>query len=1370
MDVIKTSRTSLASIDRRVGVLVGSEEQRASLVRVSDLRSLPFVVLLGEPGIGKSTVFDMEAGHEGVPVLKVRGLIAGARAAADVTLFLDALDEYRTDGQSADKVHELAHAMAAVKTPRWRLSCRSEDWRKEADIAPIQQQTTDGVPIVVAQLLPLDQVEAAAVLGALGENDPKGFLAKAEAFSAGGFLESPLSLKLLYKAVSGGGDWPRTRFHLFASAITSLAYERSYERKFTERHSPEKIIATAANICLLLLVSGARAIWRSNDEPPTNSSDMRAFLTVHDLGLDHNLLRDVLDTALFRGEGESFEPMHRTVAEHLAARALAGTVVGANGHSAIPLSRAIALITGVDGGPPTELRGLYAWFAAHLAKLDDDAGAKQLIERDAATVLAYGDAAVFATSSRQAILTNLARKDPYFRASEVGVTAVGGLAGEDLAANFAAVLTQPSDDTHRLLTVLEVLTSGRPVLSIRPLLRSMALDPARPVWQRQRAADAWLNGLDDPTSDCRTLFDALAGETVSTARESLRANLAAALPASALSVADIKSILADFQRCPEDNTVGRLFRLQRTLEADPRPELFDEPIATWLPNDTERRHSVEIESMIHHMLTASICGTADLTAARLWRWTINVRDRVSSGLPDESATALTDWLDGAPGRDVAFFDAILADDDATTGPWMPGNIYIYTTGRRPSAAIIRHVLGKATTSPTKAAAKRLLAFAVEMARHPNVDIGAYWETHDRVTKQPGCKRLLRQLTVSKIKPWRHKQHRYAVKQRRREAKHKAGNIKVLAPVLAKLRVGGWPGHLEWAAKLYFRSGDNRGDRPDGIESVAYFTDEATTDAILAGWEYLATKELVGVDATLLGTAEAEGRRYDVELAAIAGLDRLFEEDRLPNPTTIPITLAIAALKSSSVIGDQKRRKRLEKWAIDRLNLEPSAGAAELLDFWRAALASGASQISSLWRLSEDDAQGGATTQALGTLLETHRSMPPEALRSAVRAAGKHLDPARFLDLAEAALGDTTVAGEQRTIWSFVAFYLDPVSHGDRFIAEHSGEEKEVGGLFGESFSGGLIESLDKFNDRTITYREEVIVRFLGPVCSPEDSWHSGNAGRNNSLSNAVSGAIDWLSAQSHRDAGTALAGLTEVPNLAGWLPILRHAQAQHQSLRRDRDFKHPMPSTVWAAIAGGPPVNASDLRAIVTEELNRLRAELRTSDTTPWKRYWNVDSNGKVTKPLIENECRDHLLDRLRDRLKPYRIAAAVPEARRGEGTRADILMLTGAGRNLPVEAKRHYNRDIWVAASTQLQGYAADEGADGFGIYLVFWFGNDAVPTPSRPTGENGPMTATELETMLKGGLSPDLLARTDVIVFDVSNPKAPATAKPRKKRKSQA
>jgi hypothetical protein len=118
-----------ADIDRRVKVIDGEGNDDRSIERVSDLRAMPFVVLLGEPGIGKSTVLVREAANEGAFVITVRELMTGAEARPNASLFLDALDEYRTDGGTEDKVHTLANAIAKCDPPRWRLTCRSEDWR-----------------------------------------------------------------------------------------------------------------------------------------------------------------------------------------------------------------------------------------------------------------------------------------------------------------------------------------------------------------------------------------------------------------------------------------------------------------------------------------------------------------------------------------------------------------------------------------------------------------------------------------------------------------------------------------------------------------------------------------------------------------------------------------------------------------------------------------------------------------------------------------------------------------------------------------------------------------------------------------------------------------------------------------------------------------------------------------------------------------------------------------------------------------------------------------------------------------------------------------------------------------------------------------
>jgi hypothetical protein len=604
-----------------------------------------------------------------------------------------------------------------------------------------------------------------------------------------------------------------------------------------------------------------------------------------------------------------------------------------------------------------------------------------------------------------------------------------------------------------------------------------------------------------------------------------------------------------------------------------------------------------------------------------------------------------------------------------------------------------------------------------------------------------------------------------VKRRREHAKHKSENVRRLKPLLDDLRVGRPTETLDWAAQVYFCPLVSEGKHLVGVERIVHLTDQSTANAILAGWDYLATVELVGVNAAMLGTAEAQNSRESVEWPTIASLDRRFEEGHLPDPATMPISSALVFIKSGFIVEDQERRRRLERWAIDRLNLDPTLGASQLADYFDAILDAGATQLNAIGMLSEDVTRGGAVAEAIDLLLARRPAMPTKALHSALRAAAKYGDTARLQALAQAALPNTRVVGGQRIIWNFVEFLVDPIGTGERLVAENSGSD--IAELFDEPLMDGFIEAFHELDSSTRVHREAMIVQLLGRLSSPKDELVSGPVTGPARLSGTVRQAITRLASHPLPGAGVVLARLIEDGDLAEWRPSLRHAQAQQGRLQRDRNFKHPIPSVVRAAVDGGAPVNAADLRAVVLEELERLRAELRSNNTTPWKRYWNLDPHGKPTEPHIENECRDHLLERLQDRLKRYRIAAAIPEARRGEETRVDMLMLTGAGRNLPVEAKRHYHPDIWTAASTQLQGYAAAEGADGHGIYLVFWFGNEPEPTPARPDGSDGPRSARELEALLARDLGPDLGPHTDVIVFDVSDPEAPGTGAPRKKRR---
>lgn len=1334
----------IANIDRRVKIIDG-EENMSTYRSVSDLRTLPYVVLLGEPGIGKTTVFETEATNENAAIMKVRDLMTSKVLPQGGTLFLDGLDEYRVDGEKANKVHDLAQAILACNVDRWRLSCRSEDWRKAADSDPIQRRAANQ-KIVVAQLLPLNSEEAEAVLKVLGDPDPKVFLKKAEDLGAAGFIESPLSLKLLHKAVSHSGAWPSKRIDLFSSAVERLSFETNDEYKQIERASPVQIIDIASRACLILLLSGSRALWRSNGQPPAEDGDSRAYLSDYLLELNRQHLSDALDTALFRGEGESFEPMHRTIAEYLAGRDLAQVVIGKYGRAAFPLSRALALITGPDGLPPTELRGLFGWFATHLSHLGDALGAARLIRQDAGAVLAYGDAAIFNKANRIEILNNLDRNDPYFRMSDVGDTAIGGLAGEDLVEEFAKILNDQSDGTHRMLTVFEALKSGPPVFSLSPLMLSISLDPARSEWQRRNAMDVTLHIASDSKAMCRFLFDSLVDEKISSNRAALRAYLAAQMSTDELSVSDIKTVLSDYQSADDNGTSMVLYQLQKNLEKNPPLTLFDERKSNWLEEKRHGHHSFEVEHFIDHVLAEAIRSTRYLDPIRLWRWASNVRDWTWENLGKKTAAALSSWIDQVAGRDVALFRAALSEDEVSKGSWTVVNSYVATTRRHPSNAIIIDLIESAIHANSSKLAKRILQIAVHAALCNGVDSYAYWRLYDYLCRQQNTKRLLEKLTVSRIEKWRLFNYKDKKKHVQRRWKDVAANVKALLPVVEKMAMGEEVMQLDWAAQIYFERKDNRSSAA-GLERIKRRTNDEITSAILQGWGVL-LKGKFEVDSRMLGKADAESRRFFIEFPILAELDRMIDGQIELVVEELPLLVPIIILKSGSIIEHGERRTALEKIAKQRLDIEPKLSELELYNYWDAMLDAGATRLDGMWRFADPELQIQSIPDVLQNLLSNRPSMPEQALKMILRAASKNVDRSKLQNLMEKAVANPLVQGYQKIIWCFLGMALDPTQYEKKLQAELAqySAEKLIEKL------AGIFESFSPYEGNRLQY-EAAVIRVIAPFVEPGLPRKSGWVTPMMQVNDRLNSALNWIGNQSSIESLRTVGELIDDKSLDAHRNHLRHARAQILFRYRDSIFQHPLAKIIEQAIAGGAPANAADLRAVVVEELVRLRAEMHIVDNTPWKRYWNTDANGNVTEPRVENQCRDALKERLQDRLKAYQINALIPEARRAEETRVDMLVMNAAGRNLPIEIKRHYHKEMWVAASTQLQGYASDPGADGNGIYLVFWFG-EIKPTPPRSDGKRSPESANELEGMIISDLSSELRERTDVIVMDVSQP----------------
>ncbi len=111
---------------------------------------------------------------------------------------------------------------------------------------------------------------------------------------------------------------------------------------------------------------------------------------------------------------------------------------------------------------------------------------------------------------------------------------------------------------------------------------------------------------------------------------------------------------------------------------------------------------------------------------------------------------------------------------------------------------------------------------------------------------------------------------------------------------------------------------------------------------------------------------------------------------------------------------------------------------------------------------------------------------------------------------------------------------------------------------------------------------------------------------------------------------------------------------------------------------------------------------------------------------------------------------SAEPEGRYADEKRADIKV-SSQGYHIPIEIKREMHRGLWSAISNQLIArYTRELVSDGYGIFLVFWFGGTGQPVAGD--GGTKPKTATELQERLQRTVPAGYEHKIAVLVVDCS------------------
>ena len=1312
-----------ADIDRLVSLRDGGAGQPE---RLSGYRGKSRLVLLGEPGSGKSTAFGTEAEAAGTRTVTARRFVAGDQPPGDI-VFIDALEEFRIGEAGLNRLASLVDAVTASSYSGWRIACRaislppSDALRVEEELGAFE----------ILQLEPLDTVEQLKILDAFGEPDPSAFIDKVAAMGANALLGNPSTLLLLRRTLANTHSAVRTRGALLAEATRQMGHEINPMMPVRDdRPMASEVIAAAEAACLVLLLSTREDIWMHGTPPP--SAD---YVTRDDLlpaQVDTQALRAALDSPMFTGDGETFMPAHRFVAEYLAGRALAAAVAPDDPHRpALPLDRAIAFLSGDNDRPAPAMTGVYAWFATALAGTIHFARALELVERDPEAVLFHGDAAMLPTEHRRALLAAMGRDDPWFLRGKSGSTVLGGLAGDDLAAEMKAILEDPDETPHRRALVLMALAEGQPVTALEAPLSAIFLNEQDGHGERRYAFRALANIMGRRPETYRGLLDSIKDHT-STASVELRIELLALLMPNVAS-AEVRGGLEAYGRTSR-GAMGYARPLARRLELHPMPDLFDTPFETKRHGGQERYH--EAASVVDAALAAAIRQTEGLDAERLLTWLKNTDVDDMSDPHDGVRDTILQWIDKEEGRDLALFEGIRARHPANEG-WMATHHYRQLTGREAPVAAREQAVAAVQAAQDEPSVRAAAALAFPLVTPFERHEALYWRMWHALDRRRGGEEVFDALTLSPVDAW---QSRNAKRERQEASKREERRARAVQWFLDGLPriAAGQTRRPAYSAEVYLGYHDAKGETgPERLQE--WFGQPHILAAIRAGWEAFTEAYLPSpFEAGRLAGANSVPASHFIALCLADA--RLLEgsELKLSPAALLHVAAAAYALQPN-------RAEAVRKAAIDELRGEE--GIEALLAFWNGAAAGGATDL----LLSRDvDPHNTVIRSALERLLRRRPVLRESLLRDALERAAKALPPAILRDLAAVALS-RPLPFHARRLWSFAAWALGEDAMPQLFDCEfaapggHEAFASLSRGPLGKLLSGDVAIS-----------RLEVVIAALAPVYPPPDRF----PGYGDAPADVVSKAIERLSASALPSATTALERLTNSAAPA-WRDDIASAAAQQRTRRREAEFKPPAPRKVAAALTGGPPATPADLRAIVGECLRELAHDIRHGDTSPWKGFWNrPSSHGSENTPKVENDCRDLLTDRLRDRLMRFGIGAhqVQTEDRSENDRRADAAIVLGNGAAaVPIEAKRHWNPELWTAINNQLVPYCTSAGSNGHGIYLVFWFG-PKWKTPTPPMGRKQPETAAELQALLVETVPHRLAASIEILVVDVSEPEKPA------------
>jgi hypothetical protein len=1322
-------------------------EQSAEL-RLAAFLTQPNIILLGDPGAGKSYTFRELAETCGGQYLTARAFLTRPVRNKAETLFIDGLDERRGGRGDRDTIDTLAAKLIEADPVAVRISCRVADWLGKSDLVSLEPffEERGGVTVLVLGTLTLGERRLVLTDNGTSPEEADALLREAEERGLADFLDNPQNLLLLRSAVQSGA-WPATRRDLFEMATRLMLREENPERARTGSgvYTGEELRLPAGSAMAARLISDIEAISLADQEGTETIPSYRTLPF-----FERGQILAALGRRVFEAKStpESVDYAHRTTAEYLGAAWLAQAV-----RAGLPIGRAVALM-GVDGHPAPELRGLHAWLAVHLPEY-----AERLIDADPYGILTYGDAASLSRTLCVHLIRALGRlshTDPWFRAGNYGSSAIAGLAREDMIDEFRAVLGSPTSGFSVRGIIVEAAALGTPLHALRDDLVDVLKTGTLRYAERLYALIALLRLGDDGKASVRHACQTVFGEDLASLR--LRSEGIGRLYGDPFGPTDVARLMDDIVSSGDEVDVGVLWNFDSRLPLADLPAILD---AIQLPIsnvNTERRNVREVAAFFHRALLQVLEAPDPIDPARLLAWLLKRRAAADAYFVS-NADELKRALRAYPARLEGILEHFLAR-------FVPDNSEWLTLSRFRQSVFFeiepdQIIAGMLTTMAAEPAGSARELFFYEAALALSYQATNSQEAFARVYEFANNRVdliALRTPRVSSNLPEGHpeRMERGTARSSAEKTNDRDRLRRDFARDAAAIASGEQLNGLVWAAGVYL------GIFPD----VDHAAPSADRFVPILG-DLHATMALDGLVAALSRT-DAPTLQDVIDLAVerqyrgqwhvyIAGLSEHFR--RTSSLEGIPDELLRAMLAfdlTQPVAQDDGHAITTVQhpWKRALLRDRPKLVCQAYEAVARAKLAHGEQHPDGTRELLTQEELEAFRQDALLGFLRDFPNANTFALRELLMAAlSMPSTHTPLFALANHNLsGATQIDQPQRDLWLVIAWLLSPDPFGATLqraaqrCPEIVFELRDLTGYSRDS-AAGAAPSLGQI---------EFLISLVGSVYLPT-GYPTGVYGGDRNAWDAVEylrALLNVLSANGAKAATDAFSRLASDPILAPYRLEISHALAKQRARRREVEYDRPDWPRTLRALGNKQPATVADLHAILVEHLDDLRRRIRTENTDIYRMFWNLDGYGALVSPRPEEACRDHLITLLRPRVAPLGISLE-PEGHMAADRRADISAAMPA-RKILCEIKRDYHPDVWTAPENQLESfYAHDPEALGFGIYLVFWFGEgrpSAIPLP--PDNRPRPTSAAQMEGMLCASLPDDRAVRTAIFVIDVTRP----------------